>query len=142
MTKGMNMTSSQPDPRSAIPDVIVRFLDAVAALDADQLADCFHEAGEYFVNFPQPAIVGRENIRAYFADLFSRCTRARWDLSSLGFNGSTVYTERVDRFWFSGQEVFMECVGVFEIEGGRIAVTRDYGDAETFTRRLDRALRR
>jgi len=45
--------------------VITRFLDAVAALDADELADCFNAVGEYFVKFPNPAIVGRENIRAY-----------------------------------------------------------------------------
>jgi len=136
-------TSTQPDPGPVmIPDVITRFLYAVAALDADELADCFNEACEYFVKFPDPAIVGRENIRALFADFFSKCSAARCDLSSFGLNGSTVYTERVDRFWFSGQEAFIECVGVFEIEGGRISVVRDYSDAETFTRRMDEALGR
>ena len=140
----MTATSAtgQPDPGPAIPDVITRFLAAVAALNADELADCFAEVGEYFVTFPAPAIIGRENIRAFFADLFSRCSAARCDLSSFGFNGSTVYTERVDRFWFAGREAFIECVGVFEIEGSRISVVRDYVDAETFTRRLDQALGR
>jgi len=58
-----------------IPDVITRFLDAVAALDADELADCFNEACEYFVKFPDPAIIGRENIRALFADFIVRAQR-------------------------------------------------------------------
>ena len=44
-----------------------------------------------------------------------------------------IATERVDRTKTTAGDVDLPCVGVFEMENGRIKVWRDYFDMATYT---------
>ena len=50
--------------------------------------------------------------------------------------GSTVLTERVDRFLMNGQPIALPVMGTFEVRGGKIAAWRDYFDLADYQRQL------
>ncbi|UQV47546.1 nuclear transport factor 2 family protein [Janthinobacterium lividum] len=79
---------------ATVPDIISRFLGAVNERDAVKLGVCFTPDGQYFLKFPDPAMVGREVIRDYFGAFFPKTSKAKWDVISCGVDGDTVYVER------------------------------------------------
>ncbi|MBK9612327.1 limonene-1,2-epoxide hydrolase family protein [Candidatus Amarobacter glycogenicus] len=50
--------------------------------------------------------------------------------------GNVVFAERIDRTDAGGKHVDLPCVGVFEMDGGKIRVWRDYFDLATYTRAM------
>ena len=56
-----------------------------------------------------------------------------WEILSILAEGDLVIAERVDRTVVGGRNVDLPCVGVFEMENGKIKVWRDYFDMATFT---------
>lgn len=67
-----------------------------------------------------------------FDGLFQKAEKVRWDVVSATAADDRVWLERVDRFWFDGREVTIECAGVFELADGRIREVRDYVDMQTW----------
>ena len=61
-----------------------------------------------------------------------------WEITAIAANGSTVFTERVDRFRFAGHDwTEVRAAGVFEIAAdGRIAAWRDYFDLAELQRAM------
>jgi limonene-1,2-epoxide hydrolase len=51
-------------------------------------------------------------------------------------SGNLVIAERLDRTRAGDKSVDLPCVGVFEIEGGKIKTWRDYFDFGTYQRGL------
>jgi limonene-1,2-epoxide hydrolase len=51
-------------------------------------------------------------------------------------SGNVVIAERVDRTRAREKSVDLPCVGVFEMEGGKIKIWRDYFDFATYQRGL------
>lgn len=118
-----------------LPAPVVSFLAAVAARDADAVAACFADDAVYAYAVPHPPLSGLDTIRAMFADLLGACEQARWDVVTSTVDGERVWLERVDRFWFDGREVAIECAGVVELSGDRIQAIRDYVDLQTWQAR-------
>lgn len=115
--------------------VIRDFVAAWARLDPDELAGFFTEDGVYH-NIPTQPVAGRENVRRFIAGFVSGWSATEWELTKLIVSGDTVVAERVDRTVAGGKPVNLPCCGVFEMEGGKIKVWRDYFDMATYVNAL------
>lgn len=56
----------------------------------------------------------------------------RWEIINTASSGSTALVERINKTKTTGV-VDLPCVGVFEMEGGKIKAWRDYFDMATYT---------
>jgi limonene-1,2-epoxide hydrolase len=124
-----------------LPGPVRAFLAAVNDRDAAAAARCFTEGAEYHATVPHPSVAGTPAIEAMFARIFGEAERVRWEVVATGEQGSVVFVERLDRFWYSGHEAAIECCGVFVLDGDRIATVRDYLDLPTWRARKSAALR-
>jgi limonene-1,2-epoxide hydrolase len=120
-----------------LPHVILKFLRALEARDADAVGACFAENASYHLLVPKPPVTGKAAILGVFETLLSETTAVRWDLVSHAVAGDRVFLERVDRFWYDGKEASIECLGVFELSGGLIETVRDYADHSTWRERKE-----
>jgi len=111
--------------------IIREFIEAWSSLDADRLADYFTEDGTYY-NMPAQPVSGRDNVRGFIKAFLSTWTETQWDVINLMSSGDLVFAERLDRTKTTQGDVDLPCVGVFEMENGKIRVWRDYFDMSTF----------
>jgi len=111
--------------------IIREFIEAWSSLDADRLAEYFTEDGTYH-NMPTQPVSGKENVRQFIRGFLATWTETQWDLLNIVGEGDVVITERLDRTKTSLGDVDLPCAGVFEMEGGKIRVWRDYFDLNTF----------
>jgi len=112
---------------------IVRdFIEAWSRLDAEELSGFFAEDGVYH-NMPMGPVAGRENVKQMIAGFIGAWTETEWDVLNLISAGDVVIAERLDRTKAGDKGVDLPCTGVFEMEGGRIKIWRDYFDLATYT---------
>jgi limonene-1,2-epoxide hydrolase len=115
---------------------IVRdFIDAWSRLDPAELAAFFTDDGCYH-NIPTAPIRGRANVEQFIRGFTANWTETRWELVSIGAVGDRVYAERVDRTKTRQGDVDLPCLGVFEMENGKIRQWRDYFDLGTFMKAM------
>ncbi len=119
--------------------IIREFIAAWSELDADNLADYFADDGTYF-NIPSQPVSGKENIRQFIANFTRPWESTNWEIINLVSNGDLVVVERIDHTVVAGQKVDLPCLGIFEMENGKIRMWRDYFDLNTYTSALGRAL--
>ena len=117
------------DNEKAIRD----FVAAWSRLDPAELAGFFADDGVYH-NMPAAPVQGRENIEQMIAGFISPWTHTDWEILNLVADGDLVVVERLDRTKAEGKGVDLPCTGVFEMEGGKIKVWRDYFDMSTYAR--------
>ncbi len=120
-------TASEADNEQIIRD----FVAAWSRLDADELAGYFTEDGTYF-NMPLQPVSGRDNVREYIRNFLQSWDKTDWEMVTIVAQDDLVFAERIDRTVIGGRKVDLPCVGVFEMENGRIRVWRDYFDVATF----------
>jgi limonene-1,2-epoxide hydrolase len=111
--------------------IIREFIDAWSSLDAERLAGYFTDDGTYH-NMPAQAVSGRENVEKFIAGFLATWTETQWDVLNIVGDGDLVIAERLDRTKTTAGDVDLPCVGVFEMEDGRIKVWRDYFDLGTY----------
>ncbi|HIG72425.1 MAG: limonene-1,2-epoxide hydrolase family protein [Myxococcales bacterium] len=111
--------------------VIRDFVEAWSRLDAKELAAYFTEDGVYH-NMPMGPIAGREKVEEFIRGFAGSWTETTWDLLNISSSGNVVFAERLDRTRSGDKSVDLPCVGVFELEGGKIKVWRDYFDLATY----------
>jgi limonene-1,2-epoxide hydrolase len=117
-------------------DVIRRFIAAWSRIDIDELVGFLSEDVIYH-NMPIAPVQGRDTVRQFLAGFAGDWAETQWDLLNLAVAGNVVFTERVDRtVTKGGKEIVLPCCGVFELEGGKIKVWRDYFDMATYTSAL------
>jgi limonene-1,2-epoxide hydrolase len=109
------------------------FIAAWSRLDANELVGFFTEDGTYHNMMAKP-VSGRENLRKFIAGFLKGWTATEWDIVNIVSRGDVVMAERVDRTRFGDKKVDLPCVGVFEMQDGKIKVWRDYFDLATFTK--------
>jgi len=112
-------------------EVIREFISTWSDLDEDKLADFFSEDGVYH-NIPMQPVKGKENVRQFIASFIQPWTETTWDILSIASAGELVIVERLDRTQAGDKAVDLPCVGVFEMEDGKIKVWRDYFDSNTY----------
>ncbi len=115
--------------------VIREFIQAWSRLDPAELAGYFCEDGVYH-NMPMGPVAGRENVENLIRGFIGSWTETTWDLLTLASSGDVVIAERLDRTHAGDKAVDLPCVGVFEMEDGKIKVWRDYFDLGTYQRAL------
>lgn len=92
--------------------------------------DCVYQ------NWPIPEMVGHDAVRAFIAPNLKRASGVEWKFLFIATtaDGRTVLTERVDSFMFGEKRVPAPLMGIFELEGDKIARWRDYADIPGFIR--------
>ena len=115
--------------------VIREFIEAWSRLDANELADYFTEDGVYF-NVPVQPVGGRDNVRKFIRDFIATWNETQWDVRTIVATDDVVVAERVDRIYTTAGDVDLPCVGVFEMQGGRIREWRDYFDLGTYMKAM------
>src|SRR5579862_3888826 len=103
------------------------FIAAWSRLDVDELVGFFTSDGVYH-NMPMGPVAGRENLRGFIAGFLKGWTSTNWEVLTLIGRGDIVVAERVDRTMVGDKPVDLPCCGVFQLEGGKIKVWRDYFD--------------
>lgn len=111
--------------------IVREFIEAWSSLDANRLASYFTEDGTYH-NMPTQPVTGRDNVQQFIAGFLATWTETRWDILNIIGEGDVVFAERLDRTKTTQGNVDLPCAGVFEMEGGKIKVWRDYFDLSTF----------
>lgn len=115
--------------------IVREFIEAWSSLDADRLTDYFTEDGTYF-NMPTQPVTGRDNLQKFITGFLATWTETQWDIIHIMGEGDVVIAERLDRTKTSQGNVDLPCCGVFEMEGGKIKVWRDYFDLGTFMKAM------
>ena len=119
------------------PESVVRsFCRAVEHRDLPALVDFFTEDAVYH-NIPIAPLIGREAIATTLGQFITPASRVEFEITGLATQGSTVFTERVDRFEIGGKLVELPVMGAFEVTPeGKISAWRDYFDMQQFTNQL------
>ena len=112
-------------------DIVRKFVQSWSNLDPGELASYFTENGCYY-NMPFQRIEGRQAIEQFIAEFLKTWTKTEWDILNLVEAGDVVICERLDRIASSSGDVNLPCVGVFEMENGKIREWRDYFDLSTY----------
>jgi limonene-1,2-epoxide hydrolase len=111
--------------------IVREFIDAWSRLDPAELASYFTEDGCYH-NIPTAPVRGRDKVEQFIRGFTANWTETRWEVVSIGAVGERVYAERIDRTRTAQGDVDLPCLGVFEMQDGRIREWRDYFDLNTF----------
>jgi limonene-1,2-epoxide hydrolase len=111
--------------------VITDFVNAWSRLDAAELASYFTADGCYY-NMPTQPIRGQQEVQRFISGFTANWTATQWDIVSIAGAGDTVYCERLDRTQSKTGNVDLPCLGVFEMQDGKIKEWRDYFDLQTF----------
>lgn len=111
--------------------VVREFIAAWSRLDPVELAGYFTEDGCYY-NIPTEPVRGRANVEQFIRGFTASWTATDWELVGMASAGDRVYAERVDRTRTTQGDVDLPCLGVFEMQDGKIREWRDYFDLNTF----------
>ncbi len=115
--------------------IVRSFIEAWSRLEPVELAAYFADDGVYH-NMPMGPVSGRANVEKLIRGFIASWTETRWEIRSLLSAGNLVIAERIDRTRAGDKSVELPCVGVFELEAGKIASWRDYFDLGTYQRGL------
>jgi limonene-1,2-epoxide hydrolase len=115
--------------------IVREFIQAWSRLDPKELAGFFAEDGVYY-NMPAAPVSGRENVENLIRAFTESWTETTWDLLNIVSSGNVVFAERLDRTRAGDKAVDLPCVGVFELEAGKIKIWRDYFDIATYQKGL------
>jgi limonene-1,2-epoxide hydrolase len=113
--------------------VVRNFIAAWSRLDADELVTYFTDDGTYHNMMAKP-VSGRDNLRRFIGGFLKGWTATQWDILNLVARGNVVFAERIDRTRIGDRKVDLPCVGVFEMQDGKIKAWRDYFDLATYTK--------
>ncbi len=114
---------------------IREFIQAWSRLDPEELAGYFADDGVYH-NMPAGPVSGRANVEELIRGFIASWSETTWDLLNIVSSGNVVIAERLDRTRAGDKSVDLPCVGVFELEAGKIKVWRDYFDIASYQRGL------
>ena len=115
--------------------IIREFIKAWSRLDPAELSAYFADDGIYH-NMPTGPVSGRENVEKLIRGFTAPWTETSWDILNIMCSGNMVIVERLDRTRAGEKSVDLPCVGVFELDGGKIKAWRDYFDFATYQRGL------
>jgi len=124
-------------PTSSTPESVVRdFCRAVERRDVAALVEFFTPDAVYH-NMPLAPLTGRDAIASTLEQFVTPATKVEFELLGVATHGTTVFTERVDRFVLNGKPISLPVMGAFEITAdGKIRAWRDYFDMQQFTSQL------
>ncbi len=123
-TEGNAMTDNEK--------IVREFIAAWSNLDAAELVEYFTEDGTYH-NMMLDPVSGHEALLQFINGFLANWSETDWELLNIVSQGDLVLAERIDRTRIGEIRVDLPCVGVFEMQDGKIKVWRDYFDLATYT---------
>lgn len=111
--------------------LVRRFCEAFSRRDVDEILGFFTDDATYH-NIPMAPARGTDEIRALLESFVPGSPTIEFEILHLASAGPVVFTERIDRMTFGGNDVELPVAGVFEVADGRIAAWRDYFDMQQF----------
>ena len=117
-------------------NVIRDFCQAISRQDMQEILGFFSEDAVYH-NIPFDPVQGKPAIEATLRLFLDPKGKAEFVVRALAASGSTVLTERIDRFMFGGKQVELPVMGAFEVTPqGKISAWRDYFDMAQVTKQI------
>ena len=126
---------STPHTGGGGAEIVEDFVAAFKGQDIEAIMSFFTEDAVYH-NMPGEPATGIEAVRALIESYVPTATSIDWEILAIAEVGSTVLTERVDRFVFGDRPVSVPVMGAFEIRDGKISAWRDYFDMASLTRQM------
>ena len=126
---------SMPSADGVGTKIVVDFVAAFKNQDVEAIMNFFTEDAIYH-NMPGEPATGIAAVRALIESYVPNATSIDWQILAIAETGSTVLTERVDRFVFGEIRVAVPVMGAFEIRDGKISAWRDYFDLASMNRQL------
>jgi len=89
-----------------------------------------------YANVPIPAMRGHDEVRKFITPNLMKADAVEFKFLAIATasDGCTVMSERVDAFVFGGKRIAIPLMGIFVLDGKKIAEWRDYADIGTFVR--------
>ena len=117
--------------------IIVEFIKAWSRLNAAELISYFSEDGVYY-NIPTAPVTGKEAIESFISSFTTTWKETNWDILNMVSANNIVIAERLDRTQTTDDKTIeLPCVGVFEMENGKIKLWRDYFDLGTYLKAFE-----
>jgi limonene-1,2-epoxide hydrolase len=112
--------------------VVRDFCAAASTRDAEAMRPYFSEDVVYH-NIPMDPAEGIEATMAVLNMFMGICDELEFEIHHLASDGSTVLTERTDRFAMNGKSAPLPVMGAFHVVDGKITAWRDYFDMAQVT---------
>jgi limonene-1,2-epoxide hydrolase len=107
--------------------VVRDFCAAASTRDPEVLRAFFSDEVVYH-NIPMAPAEGIEATMAVIDMFLGMCDGLEFEVHHLASDGSTVLTERTDRFTINGKTAPLPVMGAFHVADGKITAWRDYFD--------------
>lgn len=118
-------------------DVVRAFCDAWGTPDQIEAALAHLADDCVYHNIPLEPVSGIEDIRATVLGFTAGVDKVEFETLTIAANGNQVLTERIDTFFFPGNEIALPVMGTFDVkDDGRITGWRDYFDLNQFMSQL------
>lgn len=115
--------------------LIKELVAAFNSKDIDAIMGFFTSDAVYH-NMPSDPINGAEAIRRSIEAYVNPAQSLDWEIINIAQTGSTVLTERIDRFEVNGKSIRLPVMGAFDVLDGKIVAWRDYFDLATWGRQM------
>ena len=112
--------------------VVRDFCAAVSKRDPEVLRPFFSDDVVYH-NMPMDPADGLEATMGVISMFMGMGEAVEFEIHHLASDGSTVLTERTDRFTIGGKEASLAVMGAFHVVEGKITAWRDYFDMAQVT---------
>jgi limonene-1,2-epoxide hydrolase len=112
--------------------VVRDFCSAASHRDAEALRPFFSDDVVYH-NIPMDPAEGIEATMGVLNMFIGMCEALEFEIHHLASDGSTVLTERTDRFTMNGKVAPLPVMGAFHVVDGKITAWRDYFDMAQVT---------
>ncbi len=116
-------------------EVVAAFIAAIEQRDIDAALAHLAPDCEYD-NVPMSKALGHEAVRAVLGPFVQGATAVEFKVLRQAAAGRVVLNERLDRFEVNGRWIEIPVAGVWEVEGGKIALWRDYFDLAQLTSQM------
>lgn len=111
-------------------DTVTAFMKLMEPLDYDNALRYIADNCEY-TNLPMGSVTGPAGVRAVLEPFFAPTLENEFRVLRSAVAGKIVFLERLDRHRLVTGWVELPVTGVYEVEGGKITVWRDYFDLAT-----------
>jgi limonene-1,2-epoxide hydrolase len=116
-------------------ELVTTFIEAIERKDVAAAAAMVTDDVSY-ENMPFGPIVGREAMVQTLDSFLASASEVDWQILRQFEHGGVVFNERLDRFKIGDGWLELPIAGVFEVEGDRISLWRDYFDMNSYTTQL------
>ena len=117
--------------------IVTDFVAAWESMDLDRVMSFLAPDADYH-NIPWAPLHGHAAIRAMLESFMKGVAAIEFVVHKSVESGDVVMNERTDKFQIKGHWLELPVMGVFEIRNGKIQAWRDYFDAASFEKQMEK----